>query len=299
MDIGLAFAGLCIGILVGLTGVGGGSLMTPLLILLFGIHPVTAVGTDLAYGAVTKTAGGFKHWRQGSVDMRLSWWMALGSVPAAVAGVILLEVFKSALEGSFNDTLIAAVAGAVLFAGLAVLGRPLLVARTGALERDEVPLERRHKLAAVGVGGIVGLVLGVTSVGSGALIGVALILLFRLTPHRMVGTDVFHAAILLWAAALAHLAFGNIDFGLAGNLLIGSIPGIWIGSTLSLRMPVPALRTALAVVLVASGIALANKAGWALSLAAFAACTLPSLGLVMVFLRRRRLSAATPLPEQA
>jgi uncharacterized protein len=298
MDLGLAFAGLCIGILVGLTGVGGGSLMTPLLILLFGIHPVTAVGTDLAYGAVTKTAGGFKHWRQGSVDMRLSWWMALGSVPAAVLGVIALELFQDALEGSFNDALIAAVAGAVLFAGLAVLARPLLAARTGAGERDEVPLERRHKVAAVGVGAIVGFVLGVTSVGSGALIGVALILLFRLTPHRMVGTDIFHAAILLWAAALAHLAFGNVDFGLAGNLLVGSLPGIWIGSSLSARMPVPALRTALAAVLVASGIALSNKAGWGISLVAFAACTLPSLLLVFLFLRRRPRTAVVA-PEQA
>ncbi len=298
MDPGLAFAGLCIGILVGLTGVGGGSLMTPLLILLFGIHPVTAVGTDLAYGAVTKTAGGFKHWRQGSVDMRLSWWMALGSVPAAVLGVIALELFKDALEGSFNDALIAAVAGAVLFAGMAVLARPLLAARTGAGERDEVPLEGRHKVAAIGVGAIVGFVLGVTSVGSGALIGVALILLFRLTPHRMVGTDIFHAAILLWAAALAHLAFGNIDFGLAGNLLLGSVPGIWVGSSLSVRMPVPALRTALAAVLVASGIALSNKAGWGISLVAFATCTLPSLLLVFLVLRRRPRTVAVA-PERA
>jgi uncharacterized protein len=296
MDIGLAFAGLCIGILVGLTGVGGGSLMTPLLILFFGIHPVTAVGTDLAYGAVTKTAGGYRHFRQGTVDMRLSWWMAVGSVPAAVLGVVALEVFESVLEGSFNDTLIAAVAGAVLFAGLAVLARPLLAARTGAAERDDVPVEGRHKLAAIVVGAIVGFVLGVTSVGSGALIGVALILLFRLTPHRMVGTDIFHAAILLWAAALAHLAFANIDFGLAGNLLVGSVPGIWIGSGLSARMPVTALRTALACVLVASGVALSNKAGWGVSLAAFAVCALPSLALAFFFLNRRR---PQPLPEQA
>jgi uncharacterized membrane protein YfcA len=298
MDPGLAFAGLLIGILVGLTGVGGGSLMTPLLILVFGIHPVTAVGTDLAYGAVTKTAGGFKHLRQGTVDTRLSLWMAVGSVPAALLGVAVLELFERELEGSFNKILIGAVAGAVLFAGLAILARPLIAARTGAGERDEVPLERRHKVAAVTVGAIVGFVLGITSVGSGALIGVALILLFRLTPRRMVGTDIFQAAIMLWAASLAHLVSGNIDFGLAGNLLIGSLPGIWIGSTWSARMPVPALRTALAVVLVASGIALSNKAGWGISLISFAACTLPSAGLIALFLRRRRPSPE-PVPEQA
>lgn len=294
MDPGLAFAGLLIGMLVGLTGVGGGSLMTPLLILFFGIHPITAVGTDLAYGAVTKTAGGWRHWRQGTVDTRLSWWMAAGSVPAAVAGVLLLEVFESEFEGSFNQILIGAVAGAVLFAGLAILARPLIAARTGAGERETVEMERRHKVAAVVVGAVVGFVLGITSVGSGALIGVALILLFRLTPHRMVGTDVFHAAILLWAASLAHLVSGNIDYGLAANLLIGSLPGIWIGSALSPRMPVVALRTALAVVLVASGIALANKSGWQPAIVSFLACSVPSTALVLLFLRRRK-----PAPEPA
>lgn len=298
MDPGLALAGLLIGILVGLTGVGGGSLMTPLLILVFGIHPVTAVGTDLAYGAVTKTAGGIKHLRQGTVDVRLSYWMAAGSVPAALLGVAALELFQRELKGSFNSILIGAVAGAVLFAGVAVLARPLIARQTGAQERDEVPLEGRHKLAAVTVGAVVGFVLGITSVGSGALIGVALILLFRLTPRRMVGTDIFQAAIMLWAASLAHLVSGNIDFGLAGNLLIGSVPGIWIGSAWSARLPVPALRSALAVVLIASGIALSNKAGWGIALISFAVCTMPSVGLIALFLRRRR-PVPEPIPDQA
>jgi uncharacterized protein len=297
MDPGLALAGLLIGILVGLTGVGGGSLMTPLLILFFGIHPVTAVGTDLAYGAVTKTAGAVKHVRQGTVDVGLSRWIATGSVPAAVLGVAMLELFESQFEGSFNKVLIGAVAGAVLFAGAAILARPLIARQTGSVEREEVPLESRHKIAAVTVGAVVGFVLGITSVGSGALIGVALILVFRLTPHRMVGTDIFQAAILLWAASLAHLVSGNIDFGLAGNLLIGSVPGIWIGSSWSARLPVPALRTALAVVLVASGIALANKSGWGIAVVAFAACAVPSMGLIALFLRRRR-PLATPVAER-
>ena len=165
--------------------------------------------------------------------MRLSWWMAAGSVPAAIAGVLALELLESALGDDFDKTLLALVAGAVLFAGLAVAARGLLGSALKNGERDSVPLDRRTKLGAAAVGAAVGFILGVTSVGSGALIGVALILVFRLTPHRVVGTDVFHAAILLWAAGLAHLASDNVDWGLAGNLLVGSVPGIWIGSHLS------------------------------------------------------------------
>jgi hypothetical protein len=297
MDPALAVFGLLVGALVGLTGVGGGSLMTPLLILVFDVRPVLAVGTDLMYGAITKTAGGYKHLRQKTVDVSLSWWMAAGSVPAAVAGVLALELLESSLGKDFDKTLLALVAGAVLFAGLAVAARGLLGSRLHNGERESVPLDRRSKLGAAGVGAAVGLILGVTSVGSGALIGVALILIFRLTPHRVVGTDVFHAAILLWAAAAAHLVSGNVDWGLAGNLLVGSIPGIWIGSHFSARMPGPALRGALAVVLTASGLALCSKAGWGPSLISFVACALPGVGLATVLVRRRsRLVGTVPGP---
>jgi uncharacterized protein len=297
MDPALAVFGLLVGALVGLTGVGGGSLMTPLLILAFDVKPVLAVGTDLMYGAITKTAGGYKHLRQRTVDIGLSWWMAAGSVPAAVVGVLCLELLESSLGDDFDKTLLAMVAGAVLFAGFAVAARGLLGSRLQNGERATVPLHRRSKLGAVSVGAAVGLVLGVTSVGSGALIGVALILVFRLTPHRVVGTDVFHAAILLWAAALAHLVSGNVDWGLAGNLLVGSIPGIWIGSHFSARMPGPALRGALAIVLTASGIALCSKAGWGPSLVSFAACTLPGVGLAAILIRRRsRVTGTVPGP---
>jgi uncharacterized protein len=297
VDPALAVFGLLVGALVGLTGVGGGSLMTPLLILAFDVKPVLAVGTDLMYGAITKTAGGYKHLRQRTVDIGLSWWMAAGSVPAAVVGVLCLELLESSLGDDFDKTLLAMVAGAVLFAGFAVAARGLLGSRLQNGERSSVPLHRRSRLGAAGVGAAVGLILGVTSVGSGALIGVALILIFRLTPHRVVGTDVFHAAILLWAAALAHLVSGNVDWGLAGNLLVGSIPGIWIGSHFSARMPGPALRGALAVVLTASGVALCSKAGWGPSLVSFAACTLPGVGLAAVLVRRRsRLTGTVPGP---
>jgi uncharacterized protein len=302
MDPALAIFGLLVGALVGLTGVGGGSLMTPLLILFFDVKPVVAVGTDLMYGAITKTAGGYKHLRQRTVDVRLSIWMAAGSVPAAIAGVLALELLESSLGKDFDDTLLGLVAGAVLFAGFAVAARGLLGSRLKSGERESVDLDRRTKLGAAGVGAVVGLILGITSVGSGALIGVALILAFRLTPHRVVGTDVFHAAILLWAAAAAHLVSDNVDWGLAGNLLVGSIPGIWIGSHFSAKMPGPALRGALAVVLTASGLALSSKAGWGPSLISFAACAVPSLIVSWILVRRRAKVPGTvpgPVSERA
>jgi uncharacterized protein len=261
MDPLIVFFGLGVGIMVGLTGMGGGSLMTPLLILVFGVKPVTAVGTDLAYAAVTKTVGGYKHFRQHTVDMKLSTWMAIGSVPAAVGGVYVLAVLERAYGDEFDELLLSLLSAALLFTGVAVLVRALFLPKLVERERETVDLERRHKVSAVVIGVFVGFVLGVTSAGSGALIAVALILVFRLVPTRVVGTDVFHAAILLWAAAIAHLVAGNVDFALAGTILLGSVPGVWLGSHWSVRIPVATLRTALGLVLVGAGLGLAAKAG--------------------------------------
>jgi uncharacterized protein len=260
MDVALIGFGLGVGVLVGMTGIGGGSLMTPMLILVFGVTPVTAIGSDLAYAAVTKTVGGYKHWRQRTVDARLSSWMALGSVPAAVTGVYVLDLLEDWAGRDFNDLLITILAFALLLTGAATLIRSVL-RRMDARERDTIPMKRRHKIAAVALGAGVGFVLGVTSAGSGALIAVGLILLFRLSPQRVVGTDVFHAAILLWAAGLAHAIAGNVDFGLAGTILLGSVPGVWLGSHWSVRVEPAVLRTTLAVVLIGAGLALLIKAG--------------------------------------
>src|SRR4051794_7384403 len=286
MDPVVIIFGLGVGILVGLTGVGGGSLMTPLLILVIGVQPVTAVGTDLAYGAVTKTVGGWKHLRQRTVNVPLSSWMAVGSVPAAVGGVYVLGLLEDAYGDSFDTVLLALVAGAVLLVGVAVLVRALFLPQLVEREREGFKIERRHKVAAVSIGVFIGFMLGVTSAGSGSLIALALILVFRLVPTRVVGTDVFHAAILLWAAALAHLVAGNIDFALAGTILVGSVPGVWLGSHWSVRISTVSLRTALGVVLLASGMALAQKAGVAipapviLGVPAALAVALLTLGLV-------------------
>src|SRR6476661_9800635 len=249
MDPLIILFGFGVGILVGTTGIGGGSLMTPILILVFGFKPTTAIGTDLAYGAVTKTVGGYRHWRQKTVDFGLSTWMAFGSVPAAIGGVVVLHLLEDAFGKGFDNALLIAVAAALLLTGLVILAR-LLLPSGGRGERHTTPLERRHKIAAVALGASVGFVLGVTSAGSGSLIAVGLIMLFRLTPQRVVGTDVFHAAILLWAAAIAHVIAGNVDFALAGTILIGSIPGVWLGAGLAVRLPIGIMRGLLAVVLI-------------------------------------------------
>ena len=259
MDPIVVLFGLGVGVLVGLTGIGGGSLMTPLLVLFAGINPVVAIGTDLAYGAVTKTVGGWRHWKQRTVDFGLSTWMAFGSVPAAIGGVYVLHLLEDAFGKGFDNALLIAVAGALLLTGLVILAR-LLLPSGERNERHTTPLERRHKIAAVALGASVGFVLGVTSAGSGSLIAVGLIMLFRLTPQRVVGTDVFHAAILLWAAAIAHVVAGNVDFVLAGTILIGSIPGVWVGAGLTMRLPVGVMRATLAIVLIGAGLALIEKA---------------------------------------
>jgi uncharacterized membrane protein YfcA len=258
MDPLVVLFGLGVGILIGLTGIGGGSLMTPLLILVIGVNPVVAIGTDLAYGAITKTVGGWRHLRKGTVDLGVSKWLAFGSVPGALLGVFLLERLNLDIH-----VVLALVAVALLVVSLAVLVRALFA--RAPRERVQVPLDGRAKLTAVVVGAVLGVVLGLTSVGSGALIGPALILLFRLTPIRVVGTDVFHAAILLWAAGLAHWVGGNVDLALMGTILLGSVPGVWIGTALISRVPVGVLRPMLGCVLLGSALGVLTKAGADLS----------------------------------
>jgi len=253
--------GFGVGILIGLTGIGGGSLMTPLLVLFAGVPPVVAIGTDLAYGAVTKTLGGWRHLRKGTVDLGVSKWLAVGSVPGALVGVWLLGALQAAFGRSFEPTLLIAIAIALLIVSLTILGRALFMPKLVAREKDAIEQTRRTKVTAVGIGAALGLILGVTSVGSGALIGLALILVFKLTPHRVVGTDVFHAAILLWAAGLAHIASGNVDFLLMATILAGSLPGVLVGTALITHVPATGLRPALGCVLLGSALGVLSKAG--------------------------------------
>jgi uncharacterized membrane protein YfcA len=291
VDFALVAFGLGVGILVGMTGIGGGSLMTPMLILVFGVTPVTAIGSDLAYAAVTKTVGGYKHWKQRTVDFALSSWMAVGSVPAAIFGVYVLTLLEDWLGADFEDAVIILLAGALLLTGVATLIRSFLK-HMHERERESIAMERKHKVAAVLLGLSVGFVLGVTSAGSGALIAVGLILVFRLTPQRVVGTDVFHAAILLWAAGLAHLIAGNVDFGLVGTILLGSVPGVWLGSHWSVRVAPGVLRTTLAVVLIGAGLALTIKAGLDIPVAVIVPFPLAVIGLLLVTMYRSRKARA-------
>jgi uncharacterized membrane protein YfcA len=294
MDPLIVAFGLGVGILVGTTGMGGGSLMTPLLILFAGIKPVIAIGTDLAYGAVTKTVGGWRHFRKDTVDLRIALWLGAGSIPGALGGVWLLDVLHHAYGKGFDEAVLIAVAAALLITGVAVLWRALFMPRLVARERDTVEMGTAHKLAAVAMGLVIGFVLGVTSAGSGSLIAIGLILVYRLSPRRVVGTDVFHAAILLWVAGIAHLVSGNVDLGLAANILVGSVPGVWLGAALATRLPDRGLRPALGVVLLASALALLSKAGVAIPSIAVVATPVGLAIVVLALHRVRRRAVALP-----
>ena len=254
MDPAIVIFGFGIGAMVGMTGMGGGTLMTPLLILLFGIKPVTAIGTDIFYAAVTKTVGGWRHLKMGTVNMSLA--LLAGGRQRAGLDRRRLGDLDPAGQGRRRaarlELVYALLGGTLLMVGIITLARALILSKL-VEERDDFELKRRHKIAAVAIGATTGFVIGITSAGSGTVIAILLIAVFRLTPKKVVGTDVFHAAILLWAAGLAHWVSGNVDFVLAGNILLGSVPGVVVGSHFAARAPTGFLRTALGVVLIASG----------------------------------------------
>jgi len=302
MDPAIIVFGLGIGILVGMTGMGGGSLMTPLLILIFGIQPTTAIGTDIFYSAVTKTVGGWRHLRMKTVNMDLVKWLSLGSVPAAEAGVAVVSVLERHVNPDRLDSLVYAVlGGTLLMVGVVTLARALIL-RSLVSERDRFEVVRRHKVAAVVIGATTGFVIGITSAGSGTVIAILLIAVYRLAPKKVVGTDVFHAAVLLWAAGIAHWIGGNVDFVLAGNILLGSIPGVVIGAALSGKAPQGFIRTALGVVLIGSGVVTIQKGDplvWPIA-AAVAAVSLGAILFAPHWLNRRREKRSpTPALESA
>ena len=295
MDPVVIAFGFGVGILIGLTGIGGGSLMTPLLVIVVGIKPVVAIGTDLAYGAITKTLGGWRHLRKGTVDLRLTWWLAAGAVPGSLIGVWIVNKLHHEYGAGFDDTLLGMVGAALLVVSAATLARALFMPKLVAQERHTADLTEPMKLGAVVIGFVLGVILGVTSVGSGALIGLALILVYRLTPHRVVGTDVFLAAMLLWVAGLAHWFSGNVDLTLMVNILIGSIPGVWLGTSLIDKVPAAGLRPALGCVLLGSGLGVLTKAGLDVPVAAIVGAPL-AVGIFAWVIQRSRV---TPAPGPA
>jgi uncharacterized membrane protein YfcA len=247
----LAASGLLIGALVGLTGMGGGSLMTPLLVIAFGFSPTVAVGTDLLHGAVFKTVGAIRHRQLGTVQARLSGWMLVGSAPTSLLGVAVATWLRHRYGSSADAVAGRVLGGALVLGGCGLLAKGLVRYR----ERPDVPfvLTRRDRVVAVLIGLFGGFAVGLTSVGSGVFFGLTLLLAFPLRSAKVVGTDVFHAAALLWVAGLGHFAAGNVDLGAVGALLLGSIPGVLIGTQFTLRLPDRLLRLLLGLVLVASG----------------------------------------------
>ncbi len=245
----LALAGLLVGILVGMTGMGGGSLMTPILILLFGFDAKVAVGTDILHGAVFKSFGAVRHRMLGTVHARLALWMLLGSAPLSLVGVQIASGFG---EGT-DSTMSRIVGGALILGGLGFVAKTFLRGRA-----DDAPflLRPRDRIIAVAIGATCGFVVGLTSVGSGTFFGLAMLLVYPLTAQKIVGTDILHAAALLWVAGVGHLLHGNVDLHAMAWLLVGSIPGVLLGSQMSIRIPERSLRFAFAFVLVLSGVKL-------------------------------------------
>jgi uncharacterized membrane protein YfcA len=243
-----SLAGLLVGILVGMTGMGGGSLMTPILILLFGFNAKVAVGTDILHGAIFKSFGAVRHRMLGTVHARLALWMLLGSAPLSLVGV---EVANSFGEGGMT-TLEQLVGAALIVGGLGFLVKTFVHGRPSS----DAPflLRPRDRLIAVTVGAGCGFIVGLTSVGSGTFFGLAMLLVYPLTAQKIVGTDMTHAAALLWVAGVSHFLHGDVDKHAMAWLLVGSIPGVLIGSNMSIRVPERALRVAFGVVLTLSGI---------------------------------------------
>jgi uncharacterized membrane protein YfcA len=253
MELAQVISGFAVGAIVGITGVGGGSLMTPLLVLLFGIAPATAVGTDLLYAAITKSGGTFVHARKGNVDWRITGLLAIGSLPAAAATLFLVSRFAPGGLGGATKIITFSLGIALLLTALALVFRRRLLAWAQSHDVDALPAHRRARLT-VATGAILGTLVALSSVGAGALGVTALFFLYpRLAAHRIVGSDLAHAVPLTLVAGLGHWWLGSIDWTLLGTLLVGSLPGIYLGSHLAHRIPERVLRPTLAGMLVLVG----------------------------------------------
>ena len=255
----LTLSGLLVGLLVGMTGMGGGSLLTPILVIFFGFKPTLAVGTDVLHGAIFKSFGAVRHRRLGTVHARLTFWMFLGSGPMSLLGVAVATWLSHHSSGA--ESVEAYAVGAAL-----VVGGVGLIAKTfiqRGMQPDDAPflLTRRDRVIAFTIGAVCGFVVGLTSVGSGTFFGLIMVLVFPLTLPKIVGTDIFHAAALLWVAGFGHLVAGNVDLRTMAWLLTGSVPGVLISSHFTLKVPDRALRLGLASVLMLSGMKLIDFAG--------------------------------------
>jgi uncharacterized membrane protein YfcA len=256
--------GLALGLIVGLTGVGGGSLMTPILIILFGFKPTYAVGTDIFHGAIFKTFGAIRHRRLSTVHGHLALWLFAGSGPLAIVGVVVSWVLRNQISNA--QTILGYAIGAALIGGGSGFLAKSLVKR--GVQPSDAPfiMSRRDKVIAVATGAVFGFIVGLTSVGSGTYFGLMMVLVYPLTMPRIVGTDIFHAAALLWVAGIGHLIIGDVDLHATAWLLLGSVPGILISSRYTLTLPDLTIRGGLGGILIISGLKLLNVpyANWVL-----------------------------------
>ncbi len=253
MDPRASLTGLLVGFLVGITGMGAGSLMAPLLIVFLHYKARFAIGSDLAYAAIMKMFGAWQHRGGGNVDLGLSWRLALGSVPASLLGVWWSHSLQQRMGPAAETVLLHILGGTLILVAVFLVVR-MLPGVEARLRRTDQPRPKRGLAWSVGIGAGIGFLVGITSVGSGTLFGVALLVVFGLGAREMVGTDIYHAAILSSAAALGHVVAGNVNYPLVGSLLLGAVPGVLLGSRLSLRMPETFLRPTLATVLLLSGL---------------------------------------------
>ncbi len=253
MDTGYIIAGFVVGWLVGLTGVGGGSLMTPILMMLFSIKPAVAVGTDLLYASITKSVGIFAHGKLGNIDWKIVTRLAVGSVPASIATILLLKNIDVDSTSAIK-TIKYWLGIALIVTSLAVILRNRLTQWLGG---RSIISEKYVDIATVILGIVLGVLVTLTSVGAGALGVTALIALYpRKKITTIVGSDIAHAVPLTLVAGLGHATLGTIDYGLLGLLLIGSIPGIYIGSHMSSKLAEHWIRLVLAAILIYVGIKL-------------------------------------------
>jgi len=282
--------GLLIGILVGLTGMGGGSLMTPILVIVFGFKPTYAVGTDILHGAIFKSFGAARCRQLGTVHARLAFWMFLGSGPMSLVGVGI----ASRLGDHAQQTEGYAVGVALILGGIGLVAKTFI---QRGVQPNNAPflLQRRDRIMATTIGAVFGFVVGLTSVGSGTFFGLVMVLVYPLTIPKIVGTDIFHAAALLWVAGLGHLVRGNVNLHATVWLLLGSVPGILIASKWPVQMPERPLRLALAGVLALSGIKLLNvpQANWVLAIGLCAGVAALAVWAGNAWVHRPR-----PLPAQ-
>ncbi|MFT4038832.1 MAG: sulfite exporter TauE/SafE family protein [Thermomicrobiales bacterium] len=255
-DLLLPLYGLIVGMLVGLTGMGGGVLMTPLLVMGLGMPATVAVGTDLAYSSATKLAGAWQHWRQGTVDLRVVRALALGSLPATVVAVAVLYYLHNVQHIDVNAVLERFI-GVMLIVAAVLMARKLWVSYTGGEHALSLNYDRFPTGRIIAIGALGGFLVGMTSIGSGSLIIALLVMTIALAPDKLVGTDVAHAFLLVGTAALAHLLFmHDVDMVLAAKLMVGSVPGVLIGSRLAPRVPRRPLQAFLAVILLSTAISM-------------------------------------------